>query len=86
MEVVIGRSAESNEREKRSENMKAKLIINLIGMLVGLLTPELLRDLAESVIEFAEAKVIGSKSKIDDALVLPLCQLLRTAFDLSDKD
>ena len=66
--------------------MKEKLILNLIGMLMGLLTPELLRQFAESVIEFAEAKVLGSKSKVDDALVLPVCDLLRTAFGLSDED
>ena len=43
------------------------------------LTPDLVRD-------FAEEKVLGSKSKIDDALVLPICKMVRTAFDIPDDD
>ena len=64
--------------------MKAKLIGSLIGMLLQLLTPELLKEFTDNALDFIEAKVLGSKSKIDDAIILPLCATIREAFNIPD--
>ncbi len=67
--------------------MQAQLIAKLIGILITkLLTPELLRKLADSVLDFAEEYVLGSASEVDDEMVLPLCSMIRTTFDIPDTD
>ena len=49
-----------------------------------MLTPELLRDFASAVIKFAEDAVLGSKSTVDDRLVLPVLKTIRVAFDIKE--
>jgi hypothetical protein len=66
--------------------MQAKLIVKVISMLLSLLTPELLKAFADMVLDFAEECVIGTASKVDDKLILPICDLLRAAFDIPDND
>jgi hypothetical protein len=52
-------------------------IIKVIGMLLGLLTEDMLKDVVKKILDYVDAKVLGTASKIDDALVLPLTALLR---------
>lgn len=66
--------------------MKAKLITMLISLILQLFTPELLKSFADTVLDWVEDKVLGSASKVDDALVLPLCNMIRSAFDIPDND
>lgn len=66
--------------------MQAKLISMLLSTLLGLLTPELLKDVADFILDFCEDKVLGTKSEIDDKLVLPVCKLIRVTFDIPDED
>jgi hypothetical protein len=54
--------------------------------MLSLLTPELLKIFADQVLDFAENYVTGSKSSVDDAIVLPLCSLIRRSFDIPDND
>jgi len=58
----------------------------LIGTLLKMLTPELLKKFADMVLDFAENYVLGTKSTVDDAMVLPLCAAIRAAFDIPDND
>ena len=64
--------------------MKSYIIAKLIGQILALLTPELLRSFADHIIEFLEAKVLGSASKVDDALLLPILKMMDIAFGLPD--
>lgn len=58
----------------------------LVSTLISMLTPELLKKFADMVLDFAETAVLGSASKVDDAIVLPLCATIRAAFDIPDDD
>ena len=66
--------------------MKAKLLTMLIQALVSMLNPALLKQLADMVLDFAENFVLGTKSELDDALVLPLTNAIREAFNIPDND
>lgn len=66
--------------------MKAKLIGMLVSLLIKTLTPDLLKSFADMVLDFVEDKVKGSKSPVDDASILPVCEMIRTAFNVPDDD
>lgn len=66
--------------------MQAKILAGLVQVMLTILTPELLKDFADKILDFAEDKVLGTKSKVDDALVLPLCALVRKTFGIEDND
>ena len=63
-----------------------QIVRMLVSTLIGMLTPELLKKFADMVLDFAEDFVLGTKSKIDDAIVLPLCAAIRGAFNIPDTD
>ena len=62
------------------------LIGQLVKLLVGMLDAELLRKFTDMVLDFAENYVIGTKSDIDDRIVLPLCDALRRILNVPDND
>jgi len=65
--------------------MKNKLFGMLINILLSVLTPELMKDFADMALDFVEERVLGTKSKVDDALVLPVCAMIRKTFDIPDR-
>jgi hypothetical protein len=66
--------------------MLKTLLTLLIQTLLSLATPELLKKLADSLLDFVENFVAGTASEIDDALVLPLCDKIRSTFGIPDND
>jgi hypothetical protein len=68
------------------DSVKSKLIGALIQVLLGLLTPELLKTFADMALDFVEEYVAGTKSTIDDKIVLPICEQIRITFDIPDND
>ncbi|HHJ14277.1 MAG TPA: hypothetical protein ENJ79_07850 [Gammaproteobacteria bacterium] len=66
--------------------MKKVLIEKLLQVLLGLLDEDTLKRAADAVLDAAEDAVKGSKSGMDDAIVLPLLGAIRTAFDIPDND
>lgn len=66
--------------------MKAELISMLIGMVTKILTPELLKQFVDLVLDFVEDYVLGSKSRVDDMLVIPIIKSIRLAYDIPDDD
>lgn len=66
--------------------MKAKLISVLVGLILELFTPELLKKFADMLLDFVENHVLESKSTVDDRIILPLCGQIRGAFDIPDED
>ena len=66
--------------------MQGILIKAILNVLMTVLTKDLLVKFADTVLDFVEDYVLGTKSEIDDALVLPLCDLIRKSFDVPDND
>ena len=66
--------------------MKTQLFTMLINALLSLLSPEMLKNFADMVLDYAEEYVLGSASSIDDKIVLPICAAIRAAFNIPDND
>ena len=66
--------------------MKARLIGTLIGALLEILTPDLLRKFVDMVLDWVENHVAGTASTVDDRILLPLCDLIRRTFNVPDED
>lgn len=66
--------------------MKAKIVTTLIGLILKTLTPEMLKSFADMLLDWVEDAVENSENKIDDATILPLCAMIRSAFDIPDND
>ena len=64
--------------------MKVKMLNYFITMIIGMLTPDMMKKFADSMLDFLEDAVSKSDSKMDDKLVLPLCGMIRTVFDIED--
>jgi hypothetical protein len=62
--------------------LKSRLLGALINILIGMLTPELVRQLADQVLGFAEKAVLGTASSVDDAIILPILEQIRIAFGI----
>lgn len=66
--------------------MKAKLITTLISMVVGMLSPDLMKSFADMLLDFVEDKVMATENTVDDKILLPICKMIRDAFDIPDND
>ena len=66
--------------------MQARLLSSAIQMFLNMLTPELLRDFTDTVLDYIEDKVAGSASTVDDRMILPLCEMIRATFGVEDND
>ncbi|MFA5430373.1 MAG: hypothetical protein WC329_04370 [Candidatus Omnitrophota bacterium] len=66
--------------------MKSYLIAKLVGVLLGMFSPELLKKFIDMFLDFVENFVLGTKSELDDALVLPICDMIRKTLDIPDDD
>lgn len=62
-----------------------QLLLYLINRSIALLTPELLREFADKVLDFVEKRVAASVNTFDDAL-LPICNTIRETFNIPDND
>lgn len=70
-------------------SIKAYLISKLVQILISQLVkhgPDLLRKFADYVLDWVEEYVLGSASKVDDRIVLPICHMIRETFDIPDDD
>ena len=64
--------------------MKERLFSYFVALLIKTLSEETLRELADKVIDFVEEKVAASEAKWDDTIILPLCDVVRRAFNVED--
>jgi len=53
-------------------------------VILGIVTGGEWEELIDYTLDFLEAKILGSASTVDDALVLPLIVLLRQTFGIDD--
>ena len=61
-----------------------QLIILLINTVISLLNPSLMRKFADKLLDFIEEFVEGTKSTVDDEIVLPLVAAIRKTFGIDD--
>jgi len=59
---------------------------SLITSLLKAIDPQTLKDGMDALLDVVEDKVQSSENKIDDTIVLPICSLIRQAFDIPDND
>jgi hypothetical protein len=65
--------------------MQKELISRLVGLLItNVLTKELIILLTKNVIIFIEEHVKGTASEVDDAIAIPICNMLRSALNIPD--
>ena len=64
--------------------MKERLFSYFMALLIKTLSEETLRELADKVIDFVEEKVVETEAKWDNAIILPLCDVVRRAFNVED--
>lgn len=64
--------------------MKEQLITTLISMVIRTLDEEKMKKLADVILDFVEDKVEESSTKWDDAVILPLCKMVRNAFGIEE--
>lgn len=64
--------------------MKNALLLTLIEMLLKSLKPEMLKTIADKILDFVEEKVADSETEIDDRIVLPIVQMIRDTFGIED--
>ena len=62
--------------------MKETMIKLLIKALLSMLTEERLKEFADRLVDLIEDVVSKSDNKWDDAVILPLCALVRKTFDV----
>ena len=60
--------------------MKKKLLEKLIEMIVGLLTPETVEMLADTLLDFCEDRFA------DNTALMAVCAVIRIAFEIEDND
>jgi hypothetical protein len=66
--------------------MKQELVKMLVTMLFAVLTPENLKRFVDAGLDAIENAVEGSTNKVDDAIVLPVCKIIRSTFNIPDDD
>ena len=64
------------------DRSKQKAIELLMGMLMQMLTPDMLKSLADHILKFAEDTVKKTSNPIDDVIIGGVCTKIRQAFDL----
>lgn len=62
------------------------MLTSLVNAILALADPEMMRQFLKALLDFVEDHVEGSASKIDDALILPICSSVRKAFGVPDKE
>jgi hypothetical protein len=64
--------------------MKEQMLKVLITFLLSRLKDEDVKKWADAGIDMLESAVVNSETRLDDEVVLPLCAVLRSAFNIPD--
>lgn len=64
--------------------MNEKLLQAMVVVILKAIPPDQIRDFAGHVLGFVREKVVGSGSKIDDAVLIPMIDLVEAAFGISE--
>lgn len=69
--------------------MKAKIISMLLGMLLEVIQKHggtIMMQVVDGILDAIENAVLGSASTVDDAIVIPICNMIRNALNVPDND
>ena len=66
--------------------VKVMIFAKLIEILLGMFSPDIFRKFADMVLDFVENKIEESGPEWDNAIILPLCNMIRETFDIPDND
>jgi len=66
--------------------MKNKILFWLVEQLMSMLSPKMLQEVLDKILDFFEDQIAASNTDIDDKLALPLINLVREAFNIPDND
>lgn len=66
--------------------MQTLLIQQLVSALLMMLSPEVLKQALDGLLDLIEDAVAKTENTVDDIIVLGLCQQIRRAFDVPDHD
>ncbi|MEA1877029.1 MAG: hypothetical protein U9N86_09190 [Bacteroidota bacterium] len=66
------------------EIMQRMALVSLVKAITAAADPVILKQFLDSILTFVEDYVKGTKSQIDDSLILPICDAARIAFGLVD--
>ena len=69
-----------------TENQKKESLNLLITVLMTVMTESMLKKFADSLLDFAENLVSKTISPVDDAIVIPIINKVRSAFNIEDND
>ncbi len=68
-----------------AKTIAIKLLPIIIAQLLKMLTPDLMKGLADKVLDAIEDAIEKSENKLDDAF-LPVIAVIRSAFNVPDND
>lgn len=68
------------------DKLKLRILLPIIEAVLGMLTPDLLRDVLDKLFDAVEDAIANSETKLDDAVLLPLITTARAAFNIPDND
>jgi len=66
--------------------MKTKIVTYLISLLLSQLTPSLMRNAVDKLLDLIEDYVAKTPGDLDDKVILPICKMLRDALSVPDND
>jgi len=58
----------------------------LIEILISMIKPEKVEKLADKALDWCEEAVKRSDNEYDDAIIIPLLNIIREAFEIKDND
>ena len=66
--------------------MKKKVLLFVMERLVDLASPDMLKEFADTVLDYFEEKIEASETDFDDKFAGTFIKLVRDAFDIADND
>ena len=66
--------------------MKEKLLGTILPLMLSALPADFIKTLLDTLLDTIEDTVAKSESDIDDAIVLPMCKLIRESLNIPDND
>ena len=67
-----------------TDYIKMFMLKSLIEVITAYASPELMRRVADGILDTIEDAVLDSKNEVDDMIILPLCKRARQCFNVPD--
>lgn len=64
--------------------MQEYLLKLLVDMLLDRLTPSAMQKIVDMTLDYIEDYVESTENRVDDAIILPLCEMIRATFNVED--